>query len=104
MWAAATFIDTHLLEGNTEDSSPGSLIAVGGVISFAVMIVLGLILHFVGGEINTKLILPIMLNGALFTAAMWIYFPTTMRTCRRWLRRQNWTKPTADFISNRDLN
>ncbi len=78
LWAAATFVDDKLLRGDEgkpeSKASPGTLLAIGVVFNLLVILLLGGWLYVNGKSmVGLKLALPIIANGALTTAAMWLY-------------------------------
>lgn len=70
LFALSNILDKHLTLGEGDESSPESLLVVGGIFNIIVALPIFLFLFLKGYDI---FVLPLILNGVLFTLAIWLY-------------------------------
>jgi drug/metabolite transporter (DMT)-like permease len=70
LFALSNILDKHLTVGKGDESSPESLLVVGGVFNVIVALPIFIYLFAKGYDI---FISPLILNGVLFTVAIWLY-------------------------------
>lgn len=73
MFASVNIVDKFLVHGSEEDSKPGALLAVTGLFNLIVAMLVGAWIIANGQTISLSLVIPLMLNGAIYVGAMWIY-------------------------------
>ena len=70
LFATSNILDKHLTTGEGDESSPETLLVIGGVFNMLLAIPFFIYLVVQGGEIFS---IPLLLNGILFTGAIWLY-------------------------------
>lgn len=70
LFALSNILDKHLTVGKEDESSPETLLVVGGFFNVIIAVPIFLYLFLKGQDI---FILPLILNGTLFTVAIWLY-------------------------------
>ncbi len=71
LFALSNILDKHLTIGEGDESSPEMLLVIGGVFNTILAAPFFIYILFKGGDIFN---LPLILNGILFTLAVWLYF------------------------------
>lgn len=70
LFAISNILDKHLTTGEGDESSPETLLVIGGVFNMLLAIPFFIFLIVQGGQIFS---IPLLVNGILFTCAIWLY-------------------------------
>lgn len=70
LFATSNILDKHLTTGEGDESSPETLLVIGGLFNCLLAIPFFLYLLWNGGVIFN---IPLIINGILFTSAIWLY-------------------------------